>query len=233
MTGAPLPPGAVSVVVPVYNAAPYLAACLDSVLAQTRPADEVVCVDDGSTDGSADVLAAYADRVRAVRRPHRGVAPTLNEAVALARGDRLAFLDADDLWAPEKLALQTAALDADPALDACFGHVRQFVSPDLPAAVRAGIACPDGPQAGWLKQTMLVRRAAFDRVGGFDERYHTGDFVAWFVRAREAGLRTRMLPETVAYRRLHRSGLASQAAFGHEFAHILKGALDRRRAASS
>lgn len=223
----------ISVIIPVYNAEKYVVACLESVLAQTCQPTEIVLVDDGSTDQSVDCLLPYLNRptgpvVRLRSRANQGLSRTLNEGISLATGDLVAFQDADDLWTPDKLANQVACLLANPSLDACFGLVQQFISPDLPAEVQAGIACPDHPQPGWLKQTMLIRRTAFAKTGLFNPTYHVGDFIDWFIRAKEAGLRYAMVDKLTTCRRLHRSGLVSQTQYHHEFAHILKAALDRR-----
>lgn len=220
----------VSVVIPVYNAAPYVVECLESVLAQTRQASQIIVINDGSTDQSLYKLRSYAqkDLIQLHTRENRGVAFTLNEAIGLVSGDLIAFLDADDIWLPDKLQQQVACLQNQPALDACFGYVRQFISPDLPPDIQAGISCPAQAQPGWLKQTMLIRQSAFDKTGRFNTAYHTGDFIDWFIRAKEAGLQYTMLLNTVTLRRLHRGGLASQVQYQKEFAHILKAALDRR-----
>ncbi|MBN8822211.1 MULTISPECIES: glycosyltransferase family A protein [unclassified Spirosoma] len=220
----------ISVVIPVYNAAPYITECIESVLAQTYQPQQIIVINDGSTDQSLDKLMPYAQKglIQLQTRENRGVSTTLNEAIDLAEGDLIAFLDADDVWLPHKLQQQLTCLQTNPSLDACFGYVRQFISPDLPSAVQAGIHCPPEPQPGWLKQTMLIYRTAFGKTGLFNTLYHTGDFIDWFMRAKEAGLQYDMLPDTVTLRRLHRSGLASQPQYQKEFVHILKAALDRR-----
>ncbi|WP_080054725.1 glycosyltransferase family 2 protein [Spirosoma aerolatum] len=225
----------VSVVIPVYNAEPYITECIESVLAQTYQPQQIIVINDGSTDQSLDKLMPYAQHrlIQLQTRENRGVAATLNEAIDLAEGDLIAFLDADDVWLPYKLQQQVTCLQTNPSVDACFGYVRQFISPDLPLAVQAGIHCPSEPQPGWLKQTMLIRRNAFQKTGLFSTVYHTGDFIDWFMRAKEAGLPYIMLPDTVTFRRLHRSGLASQQQYQKEFVHILKAALDRRASHSS
>lgn len=225
----------VSVVIPVYNAAPYIKECIESVLAQTHQPQQVLVINDGSTDQSTEMLLPYAQKglIQLQTRENRGVASTLNEAIDLAEGDLIAFLDADDVWLPHKLHQQVDCLQTNPSLDACFGYVRQFISPDLSPAVQAGIHCPPEAQPGWLKQTMLIRRSAFQQTGLFSTKYHTGDFIDWFMRATEAGFAYTMLPVTVTLRRLHRSGLASQQQYQKEFVHILKAALDRRASHSS
>ena len=93
----------ISVVIPVFNGERYIAAAIDSVLSQTRPADEVIVVDDGSSDSTAAVLLSYGGRITVISQPNRGGADATNQGVAAARGAVLSFLDADDLWTPCKL----------------------------------------------------------------------------------------------------------------------------------
>jgi GT2 family glycosyltransferase len=108
----------VSVVIPTYNRADLLPRAIESVLSQTRPPAEVVIIDDGSTDDTADVVARYVDRdpgrVRLLRVPNGGVARARNAGLAATRGEWIALLDSDDAWAPDKLAVQLAALAARP-----------------------------------------------------------------------------------------------------------------------
>ncbi|HEX3110532.1 MAG TPA: glycosyltransferase family A protein, partial [Thermoanaerobaculia bacterium] len=96
----------VSVVIPSYNYARYLGEAIDSALGQTLPPLEVIVVDDGSTDDTPAVLAAYGDRIRVLRQKNAGVAVARNSGIAAARGECVAFLDADDVWLPRKLELQ-------------------------------------------------------------------------------------------------------------------------------
>jgi GT2 family glycosyltransferase len=99
----------VSVVITTYNQAPYIGLALETVFAQTLQPDEVVVVDDGSTDETAERIAPFRDRIVYLRQSNQGVAHARNSGIRRARGDLLAFLDGDDLWEPEKLALQVAA----------------------------------------------------------------------------------------------------------------------------
>lgn len=214
----------------VYNTAHYLGEALDSIAAQTVPVAEVIVVDDGSTDNSAAVAAARPG-VTVLRKEHSGISDTLNRGIAAATGEWLAFLDADDVWTPEKTARQLELAAARPELDLIFGHVEQFHSPELPAEFCAGIYCPPGTQPGVLAGTMLARRESFLRVGLFNAQWAVGNFVDWYARAQEVGLRTEMLPELVLRRRLHRTNTGRvQPAARPDFARILKAALDRRRA---
>jgi glycosyltransferase involved in cell wall biosynthesis len=227
MTAGPL----VSTVVPVYNAERYLAAAVESVLAQRHRPLELIVVDDGSTDGTAAVARRFGDALRYEYQANAGQSEARNRGLALARGPLLAFLDADDRWMPDKLVLQVAALTAEPPLEAVFGHVRQFVSPDLSPAAAARIRYHAEVMPGHVPGAMLIRREAWERVGGFDARWHIGEFVHWWARATELGLRWRMLPEVVLERRLHEDnqGIRGRAE-SVQYVRILKAALDRRRA---
>lgn len=224
----------VGVVIPVRDGERYLAEALESVLAQTHPAHDVVVVDDGSTDASARVAASYAPRVRCISQPAAGIGAARNRGVAAVDGELLAFLDGDDVWPADRLARQVAAFTQDPSVDLVFGHVRQFKSPDLDAAARAGLVCPDAPQPALLGSTMLVPRAVWERVGPFSTEAVRSEFLDWLLRARELGLREVVLGETVLHRRLHATnhGRVNQDVAG-EYALTLKRALDRRRAASA
>jgi glycosyltransferase involved in cell wall biosynthesis len=106
----------ISVVIPTYNRAREVGDAIDSALAQTRPALEIIVIDDGSTDETPAVLARYGERIRVVRQNNQGVAAARNAGIAVARGDLLAFLDSDDVWLPRKLELQAARIEADPEL---------------------------------------------------------------------------------------------------------------------
>jgi glycosyltransferase involved in cell wall biosynthesis len=167
----------VSVVVPAYNCAAYLADTLRSVLAQTVTDFELVVVDDGSTDGTFDAARSFeADpRVRCHRLPHGGVAAAKNACVRLSTAPLLAFLDGDDLWKPHKLERQLAALDSDP--DAGAVITRRSIlrggaeSPDRATVLHRGdILRPVFRHNFICYSTVLIRRAVLDHVGGFDER---------------------------------------------------------------
>jgi len=220
----------VSTVIPVYNCESHLAEAIESVLAQTYGPTEVIVVDDGSTDGSARVAKGFAPAVRYCSQPNAGAAAARNRGVALATGSFFAFLDADDLWMEDKLALQMEAFGRDPQLDLAFGHIIQFRTPD-PAAGRQSPEFEGEPMPGFSVCTMLVKRESFFRVGPFARRWRVGEFVDWYSRAQEKGLRHLMLPEVVTRRRVHAANMGIREHGSRpDYARILKAALDRRRA---
>jgi glycosyltransferase involved in cell wall biosynthesis len=222
----------ISTIVPVYNGGLYLARALESVLNQGYRPIELIVVDDGSVDDSADVARAYGGRIRYHYQPNRGAGAARNAGVDLAMGEYFAFLDADDLWTENKLERQMDALDADGSADMVFGHVRQFVSWDVTDAVRRRLKCPPGEMPGRVPATMLVRRDAFRRVGYFSSR--VGEAVEWMLRALDLGLTSIMLPDVVLRRRLH-AGNSARLSRGvvREYAAVLKQTLDRRRGTGS
>jgi glycosyltransferase involved in cell wall biosynthesis len=221
----------ISVILPVYNAAIYLEETLASIFSQTVQPFEVIAINDGSSDNSLDILKKFSSKVRIVSRENLGPSVTLNEGIRLSKGRLIAFLDADDLWVSDKLKLQLDFLAFHPEKEACFGMLRQFISPELPDEIKNTISCPSEMQKGILKITLMVRRETFDRVGWFDESLKRGDFIDWFSRAEEAGLNYTVLPELVAYRRLHRNSMSSRYQDDKDLIRLAKAALDRRRKA--
>lgn len=217
---------------PVFNGAPFLAEALESVFQQTHPNLELIVVDDGSTDDTPAVIAAYGDRVRALAQPNAGPAAARNHGVRAARGELVAFLDADDLWLPEKLSRQLARFAARPDLDLCFSLTTNFWIPELEAeAERFREHRIAKPLPGLLASTMLARRAAFEAVGEFDSGRGFTHSTDWVLRARERGLVFETLQEVLYRRRIHggnRSRIHADAS-RDEYFDLVKLQLDRRR----
>jgi glycosyltransferase involved in cell wall biosynthesis len=225
----------ISTIMAAYNNEHYVAQALESILAQTLSSDEIIVVDDGSTDGTPEILRNFAGHARIIRQKNGGSARALNIGIASSTGDAFAFLDGDDLWQPEKLQIQTAALSADKNVEAVFGAVQQFVTPDLDPNVSKKYVMPDGPQPGISKNAMLIRRNAFERIGRFEEENSASDFFEWYARANALGLRQRMLPEVVALRRQHpgNTGRLMRTTQHNEILLALKSSLDLRRRGGS
>jgi glycosyltransferase involved in cell wall biosynthesis len=221
----------VSVVVPVHDGERYLGEALQSILDQPYDPIEVVVVDDGSTDGSAALAASFGSRVHVHSQPAGGIGAARNRGLAEASGDYVAFLDCDDLWAPNCLPARLAAFEASPAPDLVFGHVRQFISPDIDAAEAARIRCPEGLQPGYLVGSLIASRAAVETLGRFREDLHVGEFLDWIARGRDHGLTEVMIDDHVLSRRLHQTNHSVQHRGDmRDFALVMKESLDRRRA---
>ncbi len=151
----------ISIIIPCYNGAKYLRETLDSVVAQTLPALEVLVVDDGSTDDSAAIAESFGPPVRVIRQPNQGESVARNRGIDEAKGEWVAFLDADDLWRPEKLAVQAKLMVAG-AGAVCAGNSAIYPDGrDLDYPVR-----PETLDRGWIMEhgapchisTLVVRR---------------------------------------------------------------------------
>lgn len=166
----------VSVVIPCYNSSQTVAKAIESALGQTHPSVEVVVVDDGSTDDSAQVCARFGDRIRLVRQPNRGLSAARNAGVEAATGEYVTLLDADDMLLPACLARRVTLLDVDPKLGLVAGWFREIDAdgnliertPEVrqvwrEAPFRQAVRRNWGPPVGWT-----FRRDAYFRVGGFD-----------------------------------------------------------------
>lgn len=223
------PVSSIGVVVPVHDGERYLAECIQSVLDQRHPALEIHVVDNASTDGTGEVARSFPS-VRYHRLEEKGLAKALNYGIDHSIGEFLAFLDADDLWTPNRLSRQLDAFAREPDLDIVFGYIEQFVSPELDEATKATLAVTNQPLPGRHKCAMVIRRESFRRVGPFEPTVDMGDFLDWYMRARDLGLREIVLPEIVARRRIHTTNMGhTDRAKRVEYVRVLKRNLDRRR----
>ena len=219
-------PQLVSVIIPAYNAERFLAATLESVFAQDHRPLEVIVVDDGSSDGTAEVAARFPEVV-CVRIAHSGVMAARNAGLARARGTFIALQDADDLWAPDKLSAQLAHLRDHPEHGYVVAHVQSFLDP--------GVERP-----AWLPEhqlaearvggigTLLVRAEVFARVGPFEGDDPTD--IDWSLRAQDKGVAVGVVPRVLLYRRVH----DANTSYGLDGAAIrlraLRAAIARKRA---
>jgi glycosyltransferase involved in cell wall biosynthesis len=222
----------VSCIVPVFNGERYLREALDSLFAQTYRPIEVIVVDDGSTDGTPAVVAAYADRVRAFQQANAGPAAARNRGVREARGDLIAFLDADDLWHASKAGRQVACLEARPDRGACVTHVQNFWISELQEeAARFRDSRLTQPLPAYLALALMARREVFEAVGEFDTTLGFGHSTDWFLRAAARGVLVEELREVLYYRRIHHTNRSRQLgqASRDEFLHLVKAHLDRQR----
>jgi glycosyltransferase involved in cell wall biosynthesis len=192
-----------SAIMPAFNAAATIAAAIESMLGQSLPPEEIVVVDDGSADATADIARACDPCVKVIRQDNRGAGAATNLAIAQTRLPVIASLDADDIWLPEKMETQLRHLAAHPEASAVFTHLRTFRDDGL----RAG-ADVVGP--GWSRSTMVIYRQAAVATGDFIDLPGSGrgEMVDWLARGRHLGLRLDMLDEVHALRRV-RSGSLS------------------------
>jgi len=223
----------VDLVIPCFNTARYIAAALESALAQVPPPARIIVIDDGSTDGSADVIRGHGGPIECYRQPNGGISAARNAGIARARAPYLAFLDADDVWAPGGLAVRLAHLEARPESDGVFAALSQFLSPELADRLAGRMRLDPEPSVARFAGTFLVRRASFERVGPFDESLKVGEMIEWLSRAEAAGLRIETIDAVVLQRRIHDANTVRRAGSSSaDYLRAIKGALDRKRRAA-
>lgn len=192
-------PPLVSVVIPVYNCEAYVGEAVQSALDQDHPNIEVIVVDDGSRDGSVDVLKRFGDRIRLIQVRNGGPARARNAAMAVAKGRYLAFLDADDVWLPGKVSAQVAYLEAHPDTGACYTEWSvwksspggDFSRPEIVEPQINATPTIDPDRSGWiysrllfdcelLTTTVMLRTSVAASVGHFDPSLSVGeDYDLW------------------------------------------------------
>ena len=201
----------VSVVIPVFNGTNFLTEAINSVLSQTFTDYEVLVVDDGSTDGTWEIMQSYGDRIRGFRKPNGGVASALNLGIKEMRGRWFAWLSHDDLWLPEKLERQVAFLKAHPQFKACY---TDFIIINDKGERLHVIDTPWYPREQAIRElfrgvyingsTIFIERSCFDQVGLFSEKWrYNQDTQMWLrlLRHFEIG----RVAEKLVKQRVHRA----------------------------
>jgi glycosyltransferase involved in cell wall biosynthesis len=207
----------ISVVIPAYNASAFLAETLRSVLAQTHPPSEVLVIDDGSTDDTAEIAESFGPSVRVFRRPNSRQGASRNFGVQQATSDWIAFLDADDLWEPNKLERQMQQLACEPRADLCYTGRTTFTVRD---GVRHFISTIPGPpdreirdalfkRCTFLPSTVLIRKSTFLAVGGYATHFKIAEDWDLWLRLLHSGARFTGCPEPLLLYRMHDSNVSS------------------------
>jgi len=208
----------VSVVIPAFGGSPYIAETLDSVFAQTRPATEVILVNDGSPDTEEleAALKPYLERICYIKAKHGGPACARNHGIRHASGEWLALLDEDDLWMPEFLATQLDRLESNPELDLVYANMLLFGDTRFAGRTTMRLAPSTRPvtlqslieqKCTVFTSTVVVRRQAIVDAGMFDRTFlGTDDFDMW-LRLASRGCQMDFTPGPIAKRRLHGANL--------------------------
>jgi glycosyltransferase involved in cell wall biosynthesis len=218
-------PKLVSVVVPVYNGAPFLFDALASIAAQKYEPIEVIIVDDGSTDESSVIAGSFLAHHdgRLLHQQNLGPAAARNTGIAVARGELITFLDADDEMVADRVAFQVEYLDDHAMLDVVIGSEEIHLDPGIdPPPWLSG----NGGQTTYPLMTMMALLPAFERVGLFDTSFSVAEDTDWVLRARAAGVRIEFVDRVVLRRRIHGANLMYRA---EDRRHALFRALHRLR----
>jgi glycosyltransferase involved in cell wall biosynthesis len=219
----------ISAVVATYQAEEWLPEALDSILGQTRPPEEVVVVDDGSTDGTERILAAYGDRIRVIRQENAGYPTAMNRAIREAKGEFVAPCGADDVWEPRKLEWQSEALAEHPQVAVHFGHAVFFgrFEGDHEGPTGSGVLDERALLHDFLRinpinmPSALIRRELLERLGWFMDGFVADDF-EFFFRCLRAGVVFYYEPRTLVRYRRHEHNITSDPSEMHEAMRLVR-----------
>jgi glycosyltransferase involved in cell wall biosynthesis len=217
----------VSVILPVFNGARFLGAAVRSVLEQTQRPSEIIVVDDGSTDATAQIVAELATDcvipIRYIFQANRGPAAARNAGIQQASGQFLAFQDADDLWLETKLARQYELMVNSPGTEVVLGYVQLVRQSDTGFAAFGNA----GPMT--VLQAALFRRSAFERAGLLDANLRQGEDLDWYLRAIEQDVSILVHPDVVLLYRRHENNLTRGAGVSPHVLAQLRQSVARRR----
>jgi glycosyltransferase involved in cell wall biosynthesis len=222
----------IDVIIAVYNGELFIADAIASVQDQSWVNLNIIITDDGSTDTTVPIVTGLSEadsRIKLILQSHGGVSTALNNAITHSTADYIAFLDADDLWHPQKLERQMKIL-ADTTAEICFCLIQEFETlseVSLPTH-RARLQ----PMKGYSKIAFLGYRHVFKTYGLFDENISTGDFIEWFSRVVRAQQPVMIIEDVLAYRRVHHQNTTSTAN-KNGFLKLLKVHLDEKTKSKS
>jgi len=218
----------VSVIIPAYNAGKLLGEALESVINQTHKLYEIIIVDDGSTDNTAEVAKRFTN-VKYIFQKNQGTASAVNAGVAMAKGDLLAFLDADDLWFHNKIETQLAVMRENSEVDMIFTLIENFISAEEHESLKSKIDLDTRPRVGIHKSTLMIRRNSFFKIGLLSVANNI-DLLDWYARAQEIGIKEFIVREVLVKRRIHGNNQTLvKKEILQEFPGIIKAILERRR----
>ncbi|WP_051688398.1 glycosyltransferase family 2 protein [Butyrivibrio sp. AE2032] len=192
----------VSVLIVAYQAEEFIKETVGSVLAQTYSPFEIIVVNDGSTDKTGEIVSSFSS-VRCVASEHKGIASARNLAVKEAKGDYVAFLDADDIWVPSKLEKQVRYISDNENCQIVFSHYENFTDIPLDSLTERQKKVMENLSYPYLASA-LISRNVFEKYGLFDEKYTYGEDTEWLKRLQFAGLDlSHEIPEVLYRRRIH------------------------------
>ncbi len=198
----------VSVIIPVYNREQYIEEAIRSVLDQHYEPVEIVVVDDGSTDGTPEILSHFPNTTR-ITQANRGVAAARNTGISRAAGSYIAFLDSDDSCMPDRLTACMNHMLRNPDTDYILGQEQMFLEPNHARPVHIKQEWLEHPKMAANTAVLFARLTCFETAGLFNTDYVSGEDTEWLFRASDAKLKLVRLSHTMIRRRIHSSNLST------------------------
>jgi len=210
----------ISVIIPHFNQTQFLQYAVDSIIQQTYPASEIIVVDDGSTESLKPFLASHGHYIKLIHQNNAGSSAARNRGIKEAKGEFVAFLDADDIWHAEKLALQIQFLANNPH-HMVFCHTQNFLCNSLSEALKEKLKYNEmNPIPGLAPSSLIIAKQTILDIGLMNESTHIGEFIEWYIQAKKIGIASQTLPQTLVYRRIHAGHLGKSHLY-HSYLKIL------------
>ena len=222
----------ISVIMPVYNTEKYVRESIESVLSQTYKNIEIICINDGSIDHSLSILESYGNKIIIINcKENCGQGEARNKGICIAKGEYLAFLDADDIWESKKLELQLNQFISNKSLDISFTNMKCFVSPELSEDIKSNYLSPTNIMPGYIPSTVFIKKASFKLVGYFDPKWKEGEFIDWLAKAKDFGLKQCLIQDILLKRRIHQTntGAMKKKETRDSYLKIIRESLERRK----
>lgn len=218
-------PPLISVIITTYNAKLFICDAIQSVAHQTYPNWELIVVDDGSTDNTQAVVKALSTPLTFITQSNQGISAARNAGLNRAHGRFIAFLDADDVWMPQKLELQMKYLDDHPEVGIVFSLAQNTRDP------HSATANDEFPVfEAHVPINCLVRQEVFDKVGNFNLQVRIGEFAEWYGKVLTAQIKIGSVKELLVRRRIHGNNVGIKQKHRQiEYVRMLKQKLDRER----
>lgn len=212
----------VSTIIPTFNRSQFVCEAIDSVLAQSHPVDEIIVIDDGSTDDTQEKLNSYLDTIKYIKQPNGGPGAARNRGLKEATGDIIALLDSDDLWVSNKIEVQLRFFREHPKIDFLFGNMASYTDSNAPEIKNASIhnyLCANATNLDHIidhlivenvipTSTVMFRRAEFKVVGYFNESLSIAEDLDFWFRALQK-CRFGYIDKVLEKRRIHDGNLVN------------------------
>lgn len=220
----------ISIIIPVYNCEKYLSDAIECAISQTYNPIEVIIVDDGSTDNSAEIAKSFKENIEYIHQQNSGPASARNSGINMARGEFIAFLDADDLWPLNKLELQHSKFVENKNLSIVMGKIKYE---ELPGADRKNKINldPDNTFKYVNLGAGLFKKSVFERVGYFDNDFIYWEDLDWFLRAYEKNESIELMDNVTMIYRIHSDNMSNceNKEIEYFLMKALRNSLKRRR----
>lgn len=220
----------VSVIIPVYNGEQFLAQAIESVLDQSYKEIEIIVVDDGSTDNTAQIANSFQENIRYTYQSNSGPSAARNHGIKIAKGEAIAFLDIDDMWSQDKLEIHASYLAANPSVDIVQGLIQQITISEEQLKNQASFEIASQPYQFINLGSAMYRKLVFDKIGLLDETLKYAEDFDWFLRAWENNISKVVLDRVMLFYRKHDGNMTKgKQLVDLGFVRIYKKHLDRCR----